>query len=409
MRKGRIEDHLALLAEVSQAFASSLDVDETLQNAVRQIVHFMRAEAASLFLLENSATELVCRSCAGPVDVVGLRIGAEQGIVGKSMRENRVQFIRDVRRDPDFAGFVDEGTGFETRSILCVPLRVKDTRIGALEVINKDSSDGLFNATDRYLLQVMASTASLVIHNARMAAELMEQERMRKELELAREIQAGLLPASRPVGFPLAGINVPALEVSGDFYDYFELDDGRVGFSLGDVSGKGMNAALLGAKVSSLLHALGKSISNPAELMARVNGEICESVTRGMFVTLVVGTYDPGRDRLCFTNAGHLPLLFRERNGGFLEIPAHTPPVGITREMVFKTMDLALEGGSIYLYTDGVTEGADQDEKPLGAWGLQKLINSIYRLPLKDRLEYIVGAINSGAPARKDDVTLLVI
>ncbi len=118
-------DQLDLLASVSQAFASSLNLEETMSNAVNLITRYMHAEAASLFLLENGDQNLVCRVCAGPVDIVGYRLGAHQGIVGKAMRTNTVQFIRDADRDPDFACFVDQETGFRTRSILCAPLSVK--------------------------------------------------------------------------------------------------------------------------------------------------------------------------------------------------------------------------------------------------------------------------------------------
>lgn len=401
-------DQLGLLASVSEAFASSLDLEETLQNAVTQIAHYMHAEAGSLFLLEEGAGELVCRACAGPVDLVGLRLDAERGIVGKTVRAGQVQLIRDAREDPDFAGGVDASTGFRTRSILCAPLVVKGRALGALEILNKSGGDGLFDASDRHMLQVLAASASLVIHNARMAAQLVEQERIRKELELAREIQANLLPRETSVDARVAGINLPAWEVSGDFYDHFRLDDGRYAFSLGDVSGKGMNAALLMAKTTSLLHCLGKSVPEPAELLRRVNAEVTESVTRGMFVTLVAGTYDPASGLIRFANAGHQPPLHLPGDGSVRAFPAQAPPLGILPELEVAAEEVVIDGGGFYLYSDGVTEAELTAGRPLGVEGLVRLLDAFADLPPRDRVARVAHAL-VGTGGRVDDITLLAV
>jgi sigma-B regulation protein RsbU (phosphoserine phosphatase) len=236
-KKHTLEEQLANLAVITQYFASSLNIQETLKNAIQQFLVYLDAEAASIFLLENDDTELVCMDCAGPVDITGLRLSANQGIVGKTVSSKECQMVRDVSKDSNFTQAVDRKTGFVTKSILCTPLMVQDHCIGALELINKKSEDGLFDTRDQHLLMALASAAALAIHNARMAASLVQQERMRKELELAREIQMGLLPRAHGGDFPVSGINYPALEVSGDFYDFFRREDGRIYFNLADVSG----------------------------------------------------------------------------------------------------------------------------------------------------------------------------
>ena len=258
-----LDAQLELLADVTYSFAASLEIEATLRNAMEKFMQYLDAEAASIFLVEGGDSELVCRACAGPVDISGMRLPGDAGIIGKTVLSRSCQIVRDVSKDPDFARNVDAETGFVTRSILCTPLIVRQQCIGALELINKRGGDGLFDDRDRHLLGVLASSAALAIHNARMADQLVKQERMQKELELAREIQMDLLPAPREDGFPIVGMNVPALEVSGDFYDFLQRDDGLIYFCLADVSGKGMNAALLMAKVSSLLHHLAKEIADP--------------------------------------------------------------------------------------------------------------------------------------------------
>ena len=241
----------------------------------------MDAEAASVFLLENDDTELVCRDCAGPVDIRGLKLKPAQGIVGKTVTTRTCQMVRDASQDPAFAGSVDKDTGFVTKSILCAPLIIQGRCIGALELINKKTGSGLFDSNDQYLLMALVSAAALAIRNARMATALVEQERIRKELELAREIQMRLLPNAEnaDANLPVKGINFPALEVSGDFYDFFRREDGRIYFNLADVSGKGMNSALLMAKASSLLHHLAKFMEDPGELLSHVNDELFRNVS----------------------------------------------------------------------------------------------------------------------------------
>ena len=404
-----LEDQLELLADITQSFASSLDIDETLNNAIQKFMQYLDAEAASIFLLENNNTELVCKACAGPVDINGLRLPAAAGIVGKTVISRACQIVRDVTKDPNFAKNVDANTGFVTRSILCTPLIVKNECIGALELINKRGGDGLFDDRDKHLLGALASAASLAIHNARMADRLVGQERMRKELELAREIQMGLLPEARSEGFPVSGMNVPAYEVSGDFYDFFERADGLIYFNLADVSGKGMNAALLMAKVSSLLHHLAKEVPDPGELLARVNEEVCETASHGMFVTIVSGLVDVKTRTVRMANAGHQPALIHRRDGSFEEVPASAPPLGVVPGATFPVATVELTDGSLYLFTDGVTESVDEQNRPLDMSGFVQLIRECSKVAGSRRLHDIVAEIRKPRVSQRDDITLMLI
>lgn len=402
-----LKDQLALLAEISQGFSSTLNIKQTLQNAIGRFMEYMNAEAASVFLLENNGTELVCAECVGPVDIIGLRLLPNQGIVGKAVMSHGCQVVSDVQKDPDFAGTVDMGSGFKTRSILCVPLMVNGECIGALELLNKRSGK-LFVEQDKHLSLALAAAAALAIQNAQMAAALVGQERMRKELELAREIQLDLLPdRSEHEGLPVTGVNIPALEVSGDFYDFFKRDDGLIYFNIADVSGKGMNAAMFMARASSLLHHLAKTINDPGDLLQRVNNEICEIATHGMFVTIVSGFIDA--DTIRYSNAGHQPPLLHHKTGEFEQIEADAPPLGILRDLEFPLSTIELESGSVYLFTDGVTESLNRNKKSLGVNGLIKLIEEASGIAAAQRLDDIVTKIRHPDGDQKDDMTLMVI
>lgn len=403
-----LERQARLLADITQGFATSLDIRETLRNAITRFMVFLDAEAASVFLLENGNRELVCHDCVGPVDIAGLRLDANAGIVGKAVRENATQMVRDARRDPDFAASVDAGTGFITRSILCVPLTLQGGCIGALELINKKSGDGLFNVEDQHLATAIACSAALAIRNAQMAAALVEEETVRKELALAREIQERLLPALVEK-CPVNGVNRPARVVSGDFYDFLELADGRTYFALGDVSGKGMNAALLMAKTTSLLRCLAKSIGDPGELLARVNDELCDTATHGMFVTAVTGFLDSRDGVVTLANAGHPPALMFDAQCGFREIPANVPPLGVSAGLEPESVRLPLDHGSLYLYSDGLTETAAADGEWLGIAGVRKLISRVAALPPLERLEQMVAEVRRVDGPQRDDITVLVV
>lgn len=404
-----LDEQLGLLAEVVQSFASSLDIDETLHNAIEKFIQYLSAEAASIFLLSDDRQELICRACAGPVDINGLRLPASAGIVGRTVMSRSSQFVRDVRLDPNFAQNVDKNTGFETRSILCAPLMVQEDCIGALELINKRGGDGLFDKRDENILVALASAAALAIHNARMADRLVVQERMQKELELAREIQEKLLPTPPGEDFPVQGLNLPAREVSGDFFDFFQRTDGLIYFNLADVSGKGMNAALLMAKVSSLLRHLGKDMADPGQLLARVNDEVCETVSHGMFITLVSGLIDPIRGQVRLANAGHQPPLYCKRDGSFIELPATAPPVGIMSGIEFPVTTLDMEGGTLYIYTDGVTESMDESGNELTVAGLKELITSHSLDARNKRLQLLVNRVRKTGVSQHDDITIMLI
>ncbi len=404
-----LESQARLLADMTQGFATSLDIEETLRNAIARFMVYLDAEAASIFLLEGEGDALVCYDCAGPVDITGLRLDADQGIVGKTVRSGKAQMVRDVSNDPNFAASVDEDTGFVTRSILCAPLTVQGASIGALELINKRTGDGLFDARDRHLVTAIAASAALAIHNARMAEQLVEQERVRKELELAREIQVGLLPApSANPDFPVHGLNIPAREVSGDFFDFLTLPDGRIYFNLADVSGKGMNAALLMAKTTSLLRCLARQETDPGRLLQMVNRELVETSAFGMFVTIVSGFVDRGGRRVSFANAGHQPPLLREAGGRFTEIPAEAPPLGVLEEVSFPVHSLDLAGGALYLFTDGITE-LETGNGELGVAGLSACIDRHGSAPGASRLPALVRELLSGNRVQHDDITIMCI
>jgi len=341
-----------------------------------------------------------------------MRIPAGEGVIGVALEQRRIQIVRDIRQAPGFYQSWDEATGFRTRSLLCAPLLVQDEVLGAIELINKSPSlenvEGLFSELDVQLLDILASAAALAIRSATMAHELIRGESLRKELQLARSIQEGFLPTFDEEE-PILGLNQAAKNVSGDFYDYQRLPDGRYAFNLGDVSGKGMDAAILMARAHSLYHCLAKTIPSPSAILQTINEELCEYPMRGLFVTMIGGKYDPRSGEVVLANAGHLPALHRSRDGIFTRYCASGVPLGILSGQHIEEQRLTLAGGSLYLYTDGLSEGlARVLHKPDDTENVEQLINQIAQLPREQRLRQLAQEA-SQLDFSFDDLTVLLI
>ncbi len=363
---------LAFLADLSQAFAVSLDLRKTLPEALNRVADFMQAEGASLFLLEPATRVLECRICVGPVDMTGVRLAIGQGVVGLAVADNATQLVADAANDPRVWRAGDEGSGFVTKSLLCAPLATAAGPIGAIELVNRRDGQP-FGAEDAEMLRLIAAPTALAINNARMANDLVEQQRMKREFDLARKLQKSLLPKRRRGLFPVLGVNLPAHEISGDFYDYFELADGRIGFVIGDISGKGLDAALLMIRAASLLRWAGKDGIAPGAWLARANDELCETTHDGRFVCALVGYCDRDANAVQIAGAGFPPVLTYKR-GAFSEYASGGPPLGIMAGIAYEQHEIALNGGALYAFSDGATDVRNADGSRLGSDGVRTLI-----------------------------------
>ncbi len=263
-------------------------------------------------------------------------------------------------------------------------------------------------------LHLVDETMSFQQMNWHLEHTLEERDRIAaeldKELELAREVQRSLLPDETEQFKDITGINISAKAVSGDFYDFFSLHNGQVAFCIADVSGKGMNAALLMAKTSSLFHCLGKSILDPAKLLTMLNREILDTSIHGMFVTMLAGVYDPQSRLIRIANAGHLPAILMKNGKFHSEYPALAPPLGIIPEVSFTLDQIQLtENAQLYLYTDGLLEARVNNEKMLEQKGLLALLEKYSDTSPVLRLQHIVGDLRSSGSMIDDDLTILLL
>jgi sigma-B regulation protein RsbU (phosphoserine phosphatase) len=398
---------LARLADLSQRLAVSLDLEETLRQVAELIAESMDAEASAVFLIDESAQRIVCRACFGPVDISGLSLRLEQGLVGRAIARREVEIVADAATDPDFAGRdLKLDHGFATRSVLTAPIMTSEGPIGALQVLNRRGG-APFCAEDADTLRLLAAPTALALNRARLAEIELAQNRIRRELTMARRLQRSLLPRRRRGNFPLRALNFPAREISGDFYDFFDLPDGRIAFTLGDVAGKGLDASFLMVRCASLLRWAGKEGLPPSQWLRRANEELLEAIAQGMFVCAVAGYYDPYSQRAVWSNAGFPPPLRVDREGGFEQFEAEGPPLGILAGMEFPEQQTTLDGAALYLYSDGLTDVRDDTGALLGVEGVQAAIAELRKLPTSARLRALVRRLRNMRVA--DDTTLMVI
>lgn len=246
--------------------------------------------------------------------------------------------------------------------------------------------------------------------------ETAQRERVNRELEIAREVQEHLFPQRLP---PVAGLDYcgqcrPAREVGGDYYDFLELPDGRLGFAIGDVSGKGVGAALMMAGLEASLRALASVVDHPAELMDRVNSQVRQASTANRYVTLFYAEYDPVSRRLSYVNAGHNPpIVLRNSAGSYqiLRLETGGPVIGLWPHRYEQGLFSHEVGDLVVLFTDGVSESMNARSEEWGEDGLIEFAKTCHGFPALEAMRRILAAAEAfaaGAP-QHDDMALVVL
>ena len=404
---------LALITQMNNDLAGSLDLKETLQNALELIIKRINAQAANVFLIEEKKQVFQCIASKYQAYLEDFEIPITQGVMGKAAASKKCIRVGDVRKDvreiAEFYFDLDNKTNFTTYSVLCSPLLVSGECIGVIHCLNKKTNTKLFEENDRKLLETLSGPAALAIKNAKTAKELIDKNRMQKEIEIVGDIQKTLLSQNKKDPFPIAGINIPAKVVSGDFYNFSDLGEGRFGFGVADVSGKGIKSSLLMSKASSLYRCLSKTVFSAAELLKILNDEICETASRGMFVTMVIGIYDSNKKELLISNAGHEPPLIFSKGETFSNFEEAGPPLGIAPKFKFTEKLISFKESSMYIFTDGITEMKDSKGEMLGQEGFQDYIKKYQNIPSSQRLNKIIEDLIKSGRIQKDDLTIVTI
>ncbi len=405
---------LSILYDMNLLFASSIDLKETLNTVFYNMLNVIQAEAGSIFLAEESSNTLVCRICQGPKNITGVHVPFGTGIVGHVAQTRQIDVTSDVKQDKRHFGLIDEQSGFQTKSMVSLPLVSNDELLGVIQVINKRGGK-VFSQDDINLLQSLSSGAALAIQNAKYSQRLLQEERIRSELLIAHQIQQGILPDAFE-GHPdihFEALNLPAKDVGGDFYDYFPVSADEFGFMLGDVCGKGVPAAIFMASARSIIKSQSLADPEPCHVMQLANRLIAEDAKHGIFVTVFYGVYHTKTRLLRFLNAGHtLPLIYRASTSSCASLFSSNFPLGVFDPFSFQQNVIQLEkGDTLILYTDGVSEALNRTREQFGHERLIEVIFQYGDRSPKELLHAILERVQefSDKQPQHDDVTLMIV
>ncbi len=315
------------------------------------------------------------------------------------------QVLHDLRHTPD----KEDG--------LVIPMMVKDQLFGLL-FFALPPEQRSYTRKQMHFAATLAGQAALALENTLLYESLREQERMKRELEIAREMQQKLLPARMPQipDFQFDGVCLPAREVGGDYYDFFRLSDGQLGVAIADVSGHGASASFYMAEIKGMMLHLSESCRSPRQLLAELNKKLYQNLERGVFVTMTYGVLDISRQRFTFARAGHSPLLILSKDG----VSRFCTPPGIGLGLDSGTrFDTQLEevaytlqtGDTLVFFTDGVVEAMNQQNEIYGEQRFLQSLNAGKSAPLEKVRQNALKALRNftnGAP-QGDDITLVMV
>ena len=239
------------------------------------------------------------------------------------------------------------------------------------------------------------------------------RERISKEVNLAVKVQENFLPKRNLENFPVSGINIPAREVSGDFFSFYPHNE-SIYFIIADVAGKGIHAGMVMAKASTLFEIMSKDKVDPDEMMFHMNNDLYQTKTAGMFVTSILGEYNLLTDEIRWVNAGHQPALIREKSGKYIEFDSSSTPLGVIKhkdKSVYKLEKTKLNDGRFYVFTDGLSESLNDKGEEIGIEGSIKIIENNFNSDLKKQLRDVTTeTINTAQNnSLSDDLTLVAI
>jgi len=405
------------LVEFSQVLPTLMNLDEIMESVTSSILDRMHVRGVAVCLYDEAGT-----SCTTILEkgISGWKVDfpkTEHSLVELLERTRSPQVLYNLRYDRELdLSDKDKEKIIEAGIVLVVPMFSRDRLIGILHLAPKQSEKP-YSEEDIDLLQTVANQAAIAIENARLHKAEIEKQKIEEELTMARRIQQGLLPKESPkmFGLDIAGTSIPATTVGGDYYDFIKLDDQRLLVVVGDVSGKGMSAALYMSKIQGMIQFASRVYPSPKDILVEVNRRIYDGIERKSFITMIIALFDLSTRKVTICRAGHNPALVAS-NGQVSFLKLRGIGLGLEPGLIFghelEMFDEELKPGKLFLfYSDGLTEGMNEKREEFGE---ERVLDSIrnYQTVSADVLQRtVIDTLMSfrGNAEQNDDITVVVV
>jgi len=403
---------LEQILEVTQKLAAPYDLSRMLSEVIdagRKVLH---ADRGTVYLYDEETDELMLTVATG---MEPIRFPATRGIAGQCAKSRKIINVPDCYADDRFDPSFDKKSGYMTRCMLTLPLIGYDeSLVGVLQLLNKEG--GVFEEDDERVAAALAAQCAVALHRVKLTQELMNRERTKQEINVAREIQMSTLPKRMPhvEGYDGAGKFRPADETGGDLFDFVRLEDGRLFLLMGDATSHGIGPALSATQVRAMMRLglrLGASLD---EIYAHSNNQLVEDLPDDRFVTAFVGILSPRTHDVRFHAGGQGPLLhFRASRGDCDWYGATTFPMGAMQQSSLKTAQrIEMDPGDVLaLISDGVYEYENAAGQQFGEDGVAAVIREHHDKPMTELVEILLRAVREfgGQVVQADDITVVLI
>ena len=424
---------------LGEAFSETIRPADLHRLIVEGATRVLDAQGGALYLTDRTGTKLVptfvSKGCPPLVDVpphilqqtagtpVALEnflrvhnIGNGEGVLGRVWQAATPLCLNEFSEAPELATLRDSSLG--ATSVMVAPLLYAKQNMGVLALANSRMGSP-FSQNDFVVFKSISEQSAFALYNAIIYSEANEKKRLDHDLAIARDIQRILLPAEAPIvnGFEIGGMNVPARQVSGDYFDYIKVDDERLGVAIADVSGKGIPASLIMAICRSVLRSQAIGNPSPADVLQKVNRQLYPDIKEDMFISMAYLVLDHVRGGVTLARAGHdAPLLYQQKSQNVTPLKTPGMVVGIDSGDVFDrlTTDVAVSlerNDCILLYTDGITEALDNEGNE---FGLERTIGSVQSGAKEGAQAIVTRLIDDlrnfvGSTPQNDDITMIAI
>ncbi len=406
-------EELSALNDVATAITSNQSVEDVIDLIVRKCIKHLKVQQAVVMLLDEkdqvNPFHTMIRKQDSISSFMPFRLDAQ--LTGWMLKNRSPLLVNNFKEDNRFKYIVKEE--FPINTLLSVPMLLKNKMVGLLTVFNKHSDTG-FTIEDQRLLSILSAQSAHIIENARLYEREQALIRLQEEMRLANDIQVNLLPKenAKIPGYQIAGKSIPAKDVGGDYYDFIPMKDDHLAFCLGDISGKGIPAALLMANLQASLRGQTLMDIQCKDCVAFTNNLLFNSTDNNKYATLFYGVLYSSENKITFCNAGHNEPILIDHKGEVARLKEGGMIVGILPEVAYeeKTIDFPPDT-ILVVYSDGITEAMNINEEEFGEERLIDLIKKNRTLPASELIDLIIKIVNehAGNVDQMDDMTLVII